>query len=80
MAQTFLFLSQRVTWNIALILNMTVVAGDDTYKLEEDDQPVLWIQAEFNNLTRDLNLSKESAQLLGSCLKEKHLFEPGKTF
>ena len=31
MAQTFLFLSQMVTWNITLILNsdMTVVAGDD---------------------------------------------------
>ena len=44
--------------------DMIVVVGDDTYKPEEDDQ------AELNNLTWDLNLSKESAQLLGSCLRE----------
>ena len=28
-----------------------VVAGDDTYKPEEDDQPALLTQAELNNLT-----------------------------
>ena len=31
-------------------------------------------QAELNDLTRDLCFSKESAQLLGSRLKENHLF------
>lgn len=55
----------------------SVVAGDDAYKPEEYDQPV---QAELNDLTQDLNLSKESAQLLGSCLKEKHLLAPETTF
>ena len=59
---------------------MTVVTEDFAYKPEEDDQPVLWTQAELNNLTRDLNLSKESSQLLGSLLKEKHLLAPGTTF
>ena len=44
--------------------DMIVVAGDDTYKPGEDDQPVPSIQAELNNLTQDLNLSKVSAQLL----------------
>ena len=59
---------------------MLVVAGDDAYKPEEDDFPVPLTQAELNNLTRDLNLSNESAQLLGSHLKEKHLLAPGTTF
>ena len=56
---------------------MTVVAGDGTYKLEENEQPVPLTQAELNDQTQDLNLLKESAQLLGSCLKEKHLLAPG---
>lgn len=37
-------------------------------------------QAELNDLTRDLCLSKESAQLLGSRLRENHLLAPGTTF
>ena len=40
---------------------MAVVAGDDTYKPEEDDQIVPLTQAELNDLKPDLNLSKESA-------------------
>ena len=56
--------------------NMTVVTGDDTYKPVENDQPAPLTQAEHNNLTQDLNLSKVSAQLLGSRLKEKHLLAP----
>ena len=59
---------------------MTVVTGDDTYQPKEDNQPVLLTQVELNDLTRDLNLSKESAQLLGLRLKEKHLLESGTTF
>ena len=31
--------------------DMTVVAGDDTYKPEEDGQPVPLTQAELNDLT-----------------------------
>ena len=60
--------------------DMTVVAGDNAYKLEEDNHSVLLIQTKFNDLTWDLNLSKESAQLLGSCLKEKYLLAPGTAF
>ncbi|KAK3874297.1 hypothetical protein Pcinc_020763 [Petrolisthes cinctipes] len=41
------------------------------YKPVDDDQPIPLTQAELNDLTRDLNLSKESAQLLGSCIHEK---------
>ena len=59
---------------------MTVVPGDDAYKQKVDDQPIPLTQAEFNDLTQDLNLSKESAQLLDSHLKEKHLLARGTTF
>ena len=59
---------------------MTVVTGNDAYQLEEEDQPVPLRQAELNNLTLDLNLAKESAQILGLSLKEKHLLAPGTTF
>ena len=72
-----------ITLNIALIpniVNMTVEVGDDTYKPEEDDQPVPLTQAELKDLTRDLNISKESAQLLGSRLKKKTLLVPGTMF
>ena len=37
-------------------------------------------QAELNDLIRDLGLSKESSQLLGSRLKEKHLLSKTTTF
>ena len=43
-------------------------------------QPKLFTQAELNDLTRDLNLSKESAQLLGSRLGEQNVLVPERTF
>lgn len=46
----------------------------------ETSQPKLLSQAELNDLTRDLCLSKESAQLLGSRLSENHLLSPETTF
>ena len=57
--------------------DMTVLVGDDAYKPKEDDKPVPLTQAELSDLTWDLNLWKESVQLQGSCLNEKHLLEPG---
>ena len=59
---------------------MTVVAGDDAYKPEEDDQPVPLAQAELNDLTGHLGLLKESTQLLDSPRKKKHLLAPLTTF
>ena len=53
--------------------DITVIAGNDAYKPEEDDQLVPLTQAEVNGLTRYLNLSNESDQLLGSRLKEKNV-------
>ena len=39
--------------------------------------PQLFSQGELNDLTRDLNLSKESSELLASRLKEKNLLQLG---
>lgn len=39
--------------------------------------PQCFNQDELNDLTRDLNLSKEASELLASRLKEKNLLEPG---
>ena len=60
--------------------DMTILTGDYVYKPKEDDQPLHFTKAKLHNLTWDLNLSKESAQLLGSSLKEKHQLAPGTTF
>lgn len=52
-----------------------------TYQpLIETRQPKLLSQAELNDLTRDLGLSKESSQLLGSRLSENNLLSPQTTF
>ena len=37
----------------------------------------LFSQGKLNDLIKDLNLSKESSELLASRLKEKNLFQPG---
>lgn len=51
--------------------------SDDVYRPEYDVTPQLFSQSELNDLVRDLNLPKESAELLGSRLKNKNLLEPG---
>ena len=43
-------------------------------------QPKLFTQDELNDLSRNLNLSKESALLLGSRLRDHNLLAPGTTF
>lgn len=55
---------------------------DDEYRHPsvDDKTPQLFSQAELNDLVRDLDLSKEAAQLLGSRLKEKNLLAPETTF
>ena len=60
--------------------DMTDTAECGAYRPEKDDQTVPLTQAALHELTRDLNLSKESAQLLGSHLREKRLLAPGTTF
>jgi len=39
--------------------------------------PSLFDQAKTNDLIRDLNLPKQSSELLASRLQEKHLLHPG---
>lgn len=41
------------------------------------NRPMLIDQSYLNNLVRDLNLSKQQGELLGSRLKERNLLEPG---
>jgi hypothetical protein len=51
-----------------------------TTSFMNENQPMPLTQAELNDLTRDLCLSKECSQLLGSRLREKHLLAPETTF
>ena len=44
------------------------------YGTDDQDQPKPLTQGELNDLTRDLNLSKESAQLLGSLVYERNVY------
>ena len=39
--------------------------------------PQIFLRNDLNDLARDLNLSKESFELLASRLKEKNLLQPG---
>lgn len=43
----------------------------------ENEEPKLFTQTELNDLVRDLGLTKEKAELLGSRLKEKNLLAGG---
>ena len=53
----------------------------DTWNPEQStNQPKPLTQLELNGLTRDLNLTKESAQLLGSRLRENNLLTPSTTY
>ena len=52
----------------------------EEYMPEENDRSAPLTQADLNDLTQDLNLSKECAQLLGSHLRENNLLAPGATF
>lgn len=46
----------------------------------ESIKPRLFEQNELDDLVRDLRLTKEKAELLGSRLKEKHLLAPGTSY
>lgn len=47
---------------------------------QREDEPQLFSQAELNDLTRDLNLPKDAAELLGSRLQEKNMLAAGTSF
>ena len=46
----------------------------------DSDACQLFSQSHLNNLTRDLNLPKDAAELLGSRLKERNMLAPGTSF
>lgn len=50
---------------------------DPDYVPDEDSEPKTFTQSELNDLIRDLNLSKDKAELLASRLKQKHLLAKG---
>lgn len=47
------------------------------YSSSNDDDPILFDQFDLDDLIRDLNLPKDSSELLASRLKERHLLLPG---
>ena len=53
---------------------------DEIFDEELSDAPQLFSQAELNDLTRDLNLSKDASQILASRLKEKNLLQKNTNF
>jgi len=53
-------------------------SGDELYVVESEDKlPHLITQEELNDLVRDLSLSKEKAEILGSRLQEWNLLQEG---
>lgn len=52
----------------------SIATTDDASFLDDnDEQPKLFSQNELNDLVRDLNLPKDSAELLASRLKDKNM-------
>ena len=49
---------------------------EDFLVFKQDDEPQLFTQAELNDLVRELDLPKSSAELLRSRLKEKNMLAP----
>lgn len=54
--------------------------GESSSDVSVDEGPQIFSQKELNDLVRDLGLSKESAELLGSRLKNKNLLSSGTSF
>lgn len=52
----------------------------EEYKPGDSCAPELFSQSELNDLVRDLHLTKENSELLGSRLKEKNLLAAGTSF
>ena len=60
--------------NLGVIENKRLYSEGDEPELKHSKKnPILFDQAELNYLIRDLNLSKDKAEFLGSQLKENNL-------
>ncbi|GFU47755.1 putative RNA-directed DNA polymerase from transposon BS [Trichonephila clavipes] len=55
------------------------ISSDDGYDPGTND-PELFSQSDLNDLVRDLGLPKDTAEVLGSRLKERHLLNSGSSF
>ena len=55
----------------------TETGEGDMYVPDAENSPHLLGQAELNDLVRDLELTKEKADLLGSRPQERNLLKPG---
>ena len=53
---------------------------DDTYESSYSRTPKIMSQFDLDDLVRDLDLPKESAELLGSRLRERNFLAPDSTF
>ena len=55
-------------------------SGSDIYDSKNSNDPKLFTQSESNDLVTDLDLPKDSAEVLGSTLKETNLLAPVTSF
>ncbi len=79
--------SEELPVPICSVLPQITLASTEEHSSPEDDTrdqdflvealPQLFSQVELNDLVRDMNLPKNSAELLASRLKEKNLLENG---
>lgn len=60
--------------------NILPPQDESSSDLSVDEGPQPFSQSELNDLVRDLGLSKDAAELLGSRLKNKNLLSPGTSF
>jgi hypothetical protein len=60
--------------------SQSAIVNDDDYATTDNKAPKLMSQSDLDDLVRDLDLPKQSAQLLGSRLQERNLLAPGTTF
>ena len=58
----------------------SAIVNDDDYTATDNNDPKLMSQSDLDDLVRDLDLPKQSAQLLGSRLQERNFLAPGTTF
>ena len=66
--------------NLPLSESESEESSSDECQVGGSSGPPQFSQAELNDLTRDLELSKQSAELLGSRLQKKNLLTPGTSF
>ena len=58
----------------------SAIVNDDDYTATDNNDPKLMSQSDLDDLVRDLDLPKQSAQLLGSRLQERNFLAPGTIF